>query len=56
MVRGAELEGDKLTLIMTRTVPEIGTTDMAALVCLFEIKRSEIKDVKSIDYVIIEES
>lgn len=52
-VNRAELNGDKLNLFMTRTVPVVGTCDMATLVCLFGINRDDIKDVKAVEGIIL---
>jgi hypothetical protein len=50
----AEITGDTLKLYMTRTIPETGTDDMAARVCIFGLKRENIKNVKTVE-VMIEE-
>lgn len=50
----AELIGDTLKLYMMRTIPETGTDDMAARVCIFGVKRENIKNVRTVE-VIIEE-
>ena len=50
----AELNGDKLNLFMKRISPEVGTSDMATRVCLFEIKRDDIKNVKTVKGIILE--
>lgn len=54
--KGVKIEGDKLTLIINREVSEIGTADMAAWICLFEVNRSDIKDIKTVGYEIIEKN
>lgn len=54
--KGVKIEGAKLTLIINREVSEIGTADMAAWICLFEVNRSDIKDIKTVGYEIIEKN
>lgn len=53
-VKGAELSGDKLRLFMERLNPEVGTCDMATRICLFELKREKIKNVKTVEAIIEE--
>ncbi|MFZ3171153.1 MAG: hypothetical protein WA118_04125 [Carboxydocellales bacterium] len=53
-VKRAELYGDKLRLFMERSVPEIGTADMATRICLFGIKKDKIKNVKAVEAIILE--
>lgn len=53
-VKGAELQGDKLRLIMQSITPEICTDDMAARICLFGIKKDNIQKVQEVDILIIE--
>ncbi len=48
----AQLSGDTLKLFMERIVPEVGTADMAALVCLFGISRDDIKSIKSVEGIV----
>lgn len=48
------LEGSILKLYMERTIPQMGTDDMAARICLFGIKRDDLKGVKSVEAVINE--
>lgn len=54
-VEKAELHGNILKLFMNRTVPDVGTTDMATRVCLFSINREDIKNVKEVEGIILTE-
>jgi hypothetical protein len=54
LAKAAEIEGDKLILIMERIIPEVGSDDMATRICLFGINRDEINNVKSINVTIDE--
>ena len=38
---------------MERTVPEMGTTDMATRICLFGIDREDIEGIKTVEAVIL---
>ena len=49
----AKLTGDKLKLFMERTVPEGGTGDMATRICLFGVKSDDVKNVKSVEGIIL---
>jgi hypothetical protein len=51
-VKGAELNGDKLRLFMERINPGEGTCDMATRICLFGIKKSNIKNVTVVEAII----
>jgi uncharacterized protein YcfL len=53
-VNRAELNGDILKLLMDRAVPKVGTTDMATRVCLFGVIRNDIKNVKTIEGIILD--
>lgn len=53
-VKGAEFNGDKLRLFMERIYSGEGTYDMATRICLFEIKRDNIKNTKAIEAIIID--
>ena len=52
----AELTRDKLRLYMERIDPGEGTTDMATRVCLFGIKRNDVKNIKSVEGIIMDKS
>ncbi|HHV09107.1 MAG TPA: hypothetical protein GXX75_02360 [Clostridiales bacterium] len=52
MAKSAELNRDKLKLYMERIVPQAGTADMAALVCLFGISRDDNKSAKSVEGIV----
>ena len=54
LAKAAEIEGDKLNLIMERIIPEVGSDDMATRICLFGINRDEINNVRSINVTIDE--
>ena len=51
-VNGVEIDGNILKLKIDRTIPEVGTCDMAYRACLFGIKRDDIKEVKSVEVLI----
>jgi hypothetical protein len=50
----AEITGDTLKLYLTRTIPETGTDDLAARICIFGVKRANSKNVKTVDVIISE--
>lgn len=52
-VNRAELNGDRLDLFMDYSVPELGTCDMATLICVFGIKRNDIENVKTVEVIIL---
>lgn len=53
-VKKVVLEGSVLKLYMERTIPQMGTDDIAVRICLFGISREDLKGVKSVDAVINE--
>ncbi len=53
-VSGAKLNGDKLELFMERIVPEEGTDDMATRICLFGVKKDNLKNIKEVEGIILE--
>ncbi|NLL00625.1 MAG: hypothetical protein GX271_08195 [Clostridiales bacterium] len=54
-VKRAELDEDILKLFMERTVPKNGMTDdMATRVCLFGINRNDIKNIKTVEGIILD--
>lgn len=42
-------DGDRLTVVVSKTIPEIGTCDVAEWLLLAEVKKSDITDIKSFD-------
>lgn len=52
-VKSAELNGDILKLFMEHKVPEGMDDDMATRVCLFGINRNDIKNVKTMEGIIL---
>ena len=40
-------DGDRLTVVVSKTIPEVGTCDIAEWLLLAEVKKSDITDVKS---------
>lgn len=53
-VKGARRNGDELELIMERFVPEEGTDDLATRICVFGIKREDIKNISVVTSSIVE--
>lgn len=41
--------GDRLTVVVSKTIPEMGTCDVAEWLLLAEVKKSDITDIKSFD-------
>lgn len=42
-------DGDRLTVVVSKTIPEIGTCDVAEWLLLADVKKSDITDIKSFD-------
>jgi len=53
-VKGATRQGETLKLLMERVVPDQGTDDMASRICVFGLKREDVKNVKVVEGVIAE--
>ena len=53
-MKKAEIDGEILKLIMGRTVPEDGTTDMATRIYLFGINRDDIRNVNVVEGIILD--
>jgi hypothetical protein len=53
-VKGATRQEDTLKLGMERVVPEQGTDDLASRICIFGLKREDVKNVKAVEGVISE--
>ncbi len=51
-VNETQVEGTVLSLFMKRTVPDIGTDDMATRICLFVIEKGILESVVTVEAVI----
>ena len=54
-VKGANLKNDTLELLMERVVPDEGTDDLATRICIFGVKKEDVKNVTTVKDIILEQ-